>query len=77
MRPEGYNELTAYLNNLSGYAWKRILRASETNGNAGVVSMLRAVCGSDLSCWTDEELTEYLTKNDITNEENFPRDGRF
>lgn len=76
IRPESYSELTQYLNTLSAWAWKRLLRANETNGNKGIVMMLRAVCGNDISNWSDDDLMKYLACVDITNENDYPLDCR-
>jgi hypothetical protein len=70
MKPESYEELDAYLNGLSGYAWKGILNCKFMGGDERVIRYLRRECGRDLALWSDEELDEYLVLRDL--EEDFP-----
>lgn len=70
--PEGYDELETYLNLLSAWLWKKILRAKDKKE---VIQILRDNCGSDLHLWTDVELSEFFDDYPLSSFDSL--DGRF
>jgi hypothetical protein len=65
-RPEGYNELSVFLDTLTAQAWKGILSANRLGGNKVVIQFLRKECNDSLALWNDEELTDYLSSVSLT-----------
>jgi len=65
-RPEGYNELSVFLDRLTAQAWKGILSANRLGGDEAVTQYLREECKVSLSLWSDEELTDYLSSVSLT-----------
>jgi hypothetical protein len=65
-RPEGYNELSVFLDRLTAQAWKGILSANRLGGYEAVIQYLREECKVSLSLWSDEELTDYLSSVSLT-----------